>query len=399
MDPRTVQEVLSEARPSWTARDLAAVNAKLEHVGVYTTAHLREALDEHLRSHINFRFHQHGFKAFTIETLHALKLALGGTRRWCSEGELPDGVRPPALPKRPPKKLEIVPVLAQSCHVDIAGERMISQGTAKGWGVATFDAPADFVLTVQFTADAGPLAEPWINYVSVGLVPMYVHATQLAAWDQPWDAGLWVAPGTSPVQIWTRMRTPLNPISVPALPQSLQAGQTLYLKRDGHGMVGISVDEGAGIRIPWFGLERMRPCVLLGMDVEVKVWITLFSAAHRSPEGAGETSGQSPHGAAEEAPLEEPAAQDAAAQQAEAMHGAGGNAVGPEDREEVGDGALEREEGGDPSGDSDSSSDSGQLESPYSPKQERFVEIQKARRSKKYSVGDLVRLFDKTPAR
>mmetsp|Transcript_50422 Transcript_50422/g.146318 ORF Transcript_50422/g.146318 Transcript_50422/m.146318 type:complete len:424 (+) Transcript_50422:81-1352(+) len=419
MLPQSLHEVIRKARPDWTGQVLTAVQAKLEQVGVSTIEDLELSLDEHLRGHINFRFQQQGLKTFTPETLQALKRALKGLQQ--DEPEPPAPPAPPRLPERP-AQTEVVPVVAQRCNVSIEGEALISKSNNRGWGVVLFAAPADFVLAVQFTRDAGPLAEPWDDYVLVGLVPSHVTAAQIAASDQPWDWGIWVAPGTSPLQLWNRTRNPQRPIQVSAAKTALRAGQTLQLKRNVHGMVGMSVDDQPAVKLPasacWAN-GPLQPCVLLGRRTEVKVWITLFSAGMKSPEGGSSPVARG--GGAEEAASEEPGAR------AEDGREGGAEAPAPEvaeardwepehepgqDRcqDDLGsldnngerpdtNGCDEQEEDGEAVSEQEvqqllaSQSPEGQA----SPKarEERFEELKKAKKSKKYSVGDLVSFFEK----
>lgn len=65
-------QVLSRARPTWTARDAAAAQQKLAKIGVTTF----RALEEALEGPINDRLKLAGQRTFTVETIHALKQQL-----------------------------------------------------------------------------------------------------------------------------------------------------------------------------------------------------------------------------------------------------------------------------------------------------------------------------------
>ncbi|CAE6967646.1 mask [Symbiodinium sp. CCMP2592] len=67
--PTPLRQLLSDARPSWSEKDLAAVEEKLSRVGATTVRELAELLAHGL----NKRLHAAGLKAFNSETLAALR--------------------------------------------------------------------------------------------------------------------------------------------------------------------------------------------------------------------------------------------------------------------------------------------------------------------------------------
>ena len=67
--PTPLRRLLSDARPTWTEKDLAAVEEKLSRVGATTVPELADLLTHGL----NKRLHAAGLKAFNSETLAALR--------------------------------------------------------------------------------------------------------------------------------------------------------------------------------------------------------------------------------------------------------------------------------------------------------------------------------------
>uniref|UniRef100_A0A7S0FDD9 Uncharacterized protein n=1 Tax=Pyrodinium bahamense TaxID=73915 RepID=A0A7S0FDD9_9DINO len=279
--PRTVEEVLSKARPDWTARERAAARAKLEHAQIHSVEELETSLDKLSKGYINVRFQNLGFKCFSEKTLEALQRTLGGELPQCPAP--PQAERCKAKPSPSASAPEVVPVVAQHRNVRIEGEMLVSESTSIGWGVVIFGASVDFVLSVQFTADPGPLKEPWWHYVIFGLVPCGVEARTLAATDQPWDWGVWVAPHTSPLEVWNWRKTPHDPIRVSDIPTALLAGQELQLRRDRGGAYYIVAEGAQPVPLPAMALSGnqgfLQPCVLLGRNTKVKVTLLLGRSA------------------------------------------------------------------------------------------------------------------------
>ena len=88
----SLRAVLSEARPSWSEKDLLAVEEKLSKIGVSTAEQLAELLAEGL----NKRLLKAGQKAFNSETLAALRQRLEKKKDYVQTWPVEPPVEPPA---------------------------------------------------------------------------------------------------------------------------------------------------------------------------------------------------------------------------------------------------------------------------------------------------------------
>jgi len=402
---RPLAEVLRAARPKWTGKEVAAAHKKLALAGIHNVDDLLPALDDHLKRPLNLRLQGLGLKTFTVGTVDALRSLLFGRRDDEHEDahglKVPSSGVPVARATSDDNSGTLQPTVARHLNLRIDQDAIISESTEAGWGVLIIRATHDFRVSVKIKHDAGSLKPPWSNYLLLGLVRPDTHVPNVALSDEPWTFGTWLAPGNSPIQVWNGLRSPNNPVQMPELPQRLQAGQTLHLERSS-GKVSISVDELPPVPLP-MALSRFMsheshrmPCILLGPRTEVRLWITLGANALRQAEAEMQKQVSEPPAEEQQTGDQEatPALREEPRLPPELQT--------PEKLRDVDDSKSEQDTKSEEEEDMDCntlgfSPESGSDESPSSTRWSIVQNDQEENdliKSKRFSVGDLVRLFE-----